>query len=240
MSKSKSNTVDPARIIETYGADTARWFMLNDSPPDRDMEWTADGVDGAHRFLQRLWRQVTEAVANLPPAGTPPPGEMSEAARALRQASHKNIQAVTEDVELFRFNRAVARLHELSNSLGAFKAQDESDFWAQREACEILVQLSGPMIPHLAEELWRRLGHQDFLVDRPWPDASPALIMEESVTVAVQVNGKLRATIALPRDAADGEAERAALAEPGVRRAMGDKDLRKVVVVKNRVVNVVV
>ena len=240
MSKSKSNTVDPARIIETYGADTARWFMLNDSPPDRDMEWRADGVDGAYRFLQRLWRQVTEAVADLPPAGTPPPEQMSEAARALRQANHKSIQTVTEDVEQFGFNRAVARLHELSNSLGAFRAEGEADRWAQREACEILVQLSGPMIPHLAEELWQRLGHEDFLVDRPWPDADPALIMVESVTLAVQVNGKLRATIALPRDAADEEAERVALAEPGVRRALGDKELRKVIVVKNRVVNVVV
>ncbi len=254
MSKSKNNTVDPARIIETYGADTARWFMLSDSPPDRDLEWTAAGVEGAYRFVQRLWRLVTETVSDLPPAGATQGDGAGEAALELRRAAHKAIQAVTEDIEQFRFNRAVARIYELSNVLsntvgGAVTRGNGRDAGldvagadgpALREAFETLVRLVGPMMPHLAEELWRRLGHNGLLVDQPWPEADPALTIEDSVTLAVQVNGKLRGTIDLPRDAAEAEVERSALAEPAVQRAMAGKRVRKVIVVKNRIVNVVV
>jgi leucyl-tRNA synthetase len=239
MSKSKNNTVDPARIIEIYGADTARWFMLSDSPPDRDLEWTAAGVEGAYRFLQRVWRQVTEAAEKLPPPGTPVPTDA--AGSELRRAAHKTVQAVTEDVERFRFNRAVARIYELSNAISsaAKGAQDETGP-ALRECLEILVRLIGPMMPHLGEELWRRLGRDGMLVDQPWPEADPSLTIDNSITVAVQVNGKLRGTIDLPRDAAEEAAERAALAEPGVQRALAGKPPRKVIVVRNRIVNVVV
>ncbi len=160
--------------------------------------------------------------------------------------AHKTIQAVTEDVERFRFNRAVARIYELSNAISSAAssaagdgARDGADP-ALRECLEILVRLIGPMMPHLAEELWRRLGHEGMLVDQPWPEADPSLTIEDSVTLAVQVNGKLRGTIDLPRDAAEDAAERVALAEPGVQRAMAGKPPRKVIVVKNRIVNVVV
>ncbi|MFQ6019120.1 MAG: class I tRNA ligase family protein, partial [Kiloniellaceae bacterium] len=190
--------------------------------------------------LQRLWRLVSEAAADLPPAGAPAPAGMSAAAAALRRASHKAIRAVTEDVERFRFNRAVARIYELANTLSTFEIEAAPDRWALREGFEVVARLSGPMIPHLAEELWRLLGCPGLLVDQPWPEAHPAFTIEETVTLAVQVNGKLRATIALPRDAADEEAEKTALAEPAVRRAVGDRRLRRVIVVKNRVVNVVV
>jgi len=243
MSKSKANTVDPARIIETYGADTARWFMLSDSPPERDMEWTAAGIEGAYRFVQRLWRLVGDAVALLPPDGATVPydGAGGEAV-ALRRAAHKAIHSVTEDVEAFRFNRAVARLYELANTLADFVVDDKAppDAAALREAVEILVRLLAPMMPHLAEELWQRLGHDTLLVELPWPAPEAALLVEDSVTVAVQVNGKLRATIQLPRDAEEAEARRHALAEPAVARAMAERAPRKVIVVKNRVVNVVV
>ena len=243
MSKSKNNTVDPARIIETYGADTARWFMISDSPPDRDLEWTAAGVEGAYRFLQRVWRQVTEAAEILPPPGVSiQVGGAESAGLELRRAAHKAIQAVTEDIERFRFNRAVARIYELSNAISRATADGARDGAgpALRECLEILVRLIGPMMPHLAEELWQRLGHEEMLVDQPWPEADPNLTIEDLVTLAVQVNGKKRGTIALPRDAAEDSAERAALAEPGVQRAMAGKPARKVIVVKNRIVNVVV
>ena len=247
MSKSKNNTVDPARIIETYGADTARWFMLSDSPPERDLEWTASGVEGAHRFLQRLWRLVQEALGSLPPPGPIPgpvpdaaaPGVAGTAALDLRRASHRAVQAVTEDIERFRFNRAVARIYELSNRVSGFDPQDAAGRWALREALEFLVRLSGPMMPHLAEALWERLGGQGLLVDQPWPEADALLLTEDSVTLAVQVNGKLRATVSLPREATDARAEAAALAEPAVQRALAGKTPRKVIVVKNRVVNLV-
>ncbi len=241
MSKSKANTIDPAEIIETYGADTARWFMLSDSPPDRDLEWTEAGVEGAFRFVQRIWRLVGEPLGGLPPAplnGAPP--DLSAGALALRRASHKTIAAVSEDIEQFRFNRAVARIHELANAVSELDAQDPGERWALREALEALVRLIGPMMPHLAEELWRMLGHEALLVDEDWPEADPELLIDDTVTVAVQVNGKLRATIELPLDAEEQAAEDQALAEPAVRRAMGERAARKIIVVRNRVVNIVV
>ncbi len=241
MSKSKSNTVDPELIIETYGADTARWFMLSDSPPERDMEWTAGGIEGAWRFVQRLWRLIDEAAPGLPPADAPLPADLSAAACALRQASHKAVDGVTKDIEAFRFNRAVAQIYELSNTLTAFKAGDSGDRWAQREASEFLARLIAPMMPHLAEQMWHGLGHGDLLATRPWPVANAALLIEESVTIAVQVNGKLRATLDLPRDAEDSVACERALAEPAVQRLLNNGQApRKVIVVKNRIVNVVV
>jgi leucyl-tRNA synthetase len=239
MSKSKRNVVDPERIIDTYGADTARWFMLSDSPPDREMEWTDAGVEGAYRFVNRLWRLVVKALPGLPPFGAPPPAAFGAAATALRRASHRAITAVTEDIEQFRFNRAVARVYELSNSISAFAAGDEADRWALREALESMIRLLGPMMPHLGEELWHSVGATAMLVEQPWPEADPALLVDESVTVAVQVNGKLRATIALPRDAEDSMAQAAALDEPAVRRAIDGKPVRKVIVVRNKIVNVV-
>ncbi len=240
MSKSKRNVVDPEAIISTYGADTARWFMLSDSPPERDMEWTDAGVEGAWRFSQRLWRLVSDNLERLSAGATPLPGRLSPAAEELRRTVHKTVAACGEDLEQFRFNRAVARIYELANSLGAFKGLDAGDYWVLREGLDLLVRLVAPMMPHLAEELWQLLGHGDFLVDEPWPEADPALISDAQATLAVQVNGKKRATITLPVDAAEDEARAAALAEPSVQRAMDGKTARKVIVVRNRIVNVVV
>jgi leucyl-tRNA synthetase len=239
MSKSKRNTIDPENIIVTYGADTARWFMLSDSPPDREMEWTDAGVEGAWRFLQRLWRLTEESAAALPAAGTAQPAEIAGPALEIRRAAHKTVQAVTEDIEQFRFNRAVARLYELSNTLGGFEPADDAGGWALREALEILARLVAPMMPHLAEEMWRTLGHEDMLVWQAWPEADAGLTREDSVTVAVQVNGKLRATIELPRDCEEEAARETALSDEAVQRAIAEKEIRKVIVVPNRVVNIV-
>ncbi|GAB4363013.1 MAG: leucine--tRNA ligase [Kiloniellaceae bacterium] len=240
MSKSKRNVVDPESIISTYGADTARWFMLSDSPPERDMEWTDAGVEGAWRFSQRLWRLVSENLDRLPAKDAPMPGALSETALELRRTVHKTVAACGDDLEQFRFNRAVARIYELANALGAFTAEDAGGLWALREGLELLVRLIGPMMPHLAEELWQQLGHERYLVDEAWPAADAALVSDAQATLAVQVNGKKRATITLPVDAGDEEARSVALAEPAVQRAMDGKPARKVIVVKNRIVNVVV
>ncbi len=231
MSKSKKNVIDPTEIIATYGADTARWFMLSDSPPERDLEWTEAGVEGAWRFTQRLWRMVTSA----PVAGAAAEGA-SDA--ALRRVTHKTIAGVTDDIEKFRFNRAVARLYEFANALD--EARAAGDTAARREALEIMTRLLAPMMPHLAEELWQRLGHRTLLAETPWPEADPALVVDDTVTVAVQVNGRLRATLALARDLAGSEAEKAALADENVQRAMAGKPVRKIIVVPNRIINVVV
>ncbi len=240
MSKSKRNVVDPEAIIDTYGADTARWFMLSDSPPDRDLEWTDAGIEGAYRFTQRLWRIVTGNLEGLPAPGAAVPEGLGDSALKLRQNTHRTIEAVTEHIEQFRFNSAVARIHELANTLGGIAAKSEGDRWALREAFEILSRLVAPMMPHLAEELWQHLGGQDLVVNQPWPVAEASLTREDTATIAVQVNVKLRATISIPRDCKEELAEQAALAEPGVQRAMAGKPARKVIVVKNRIVNVVV
>jgi leucyl-tRNA synthetase len=242
MSKSKKNVVDPSRIIDSYGADTARWFMLSDSPPDRDLEWTTAGVEGAWKFAQRLWRLIAERLSGLPPAHAPKPATTDARADALRRATHKTIAGVTEDIETFHFNKAVARLYELTNTItdstGGAPAS-AAYAWALREALETLTCLIGPMMPHLAEELWQQLGHDRLLVLTSWPEADRQLIVDSTVTVAVQVNGKLRATIELPRDAAQPVVEAAALAEDAVQRALAGKQPRKIVVVPNRIVNVV-
>ncbi len=240
MSKSRKNTVDPNEIIETYGADTARWFMLSDSPPERDMEWTAQGVEGAWRYVNRLWRNVSQIAQGLAPPGSPLPPALSAAAAAARRAVHKTIDGVTQDLEQFRFNRAVARVHELSNTLADLAGDGAGETWALREGYETLAHLIAPMMPHLAEELWQALGHVTLLVDEPWPEAEARLLVDDLVTIAVQVNGKLRGTLELPRDAAGAAAEEAALALPAVAKALEGRALRRVILVPNRVINVVV
>jgi leucyl-tRNA synthetase len=240
MSKSKKNVVDPDQIIQDYGADTARWFMLSDSPPERDLEWTEAGVTGAWRFQQRLHRIASEAMAILPPSGAAKPAQFPAAASELRRAAHRAIAGVSTDIEAFHFNKAVARLYELANTIGGIDARDDATRWALREALEIFVRLIGPMTPHLAEELWRALGHQTLLADAPWPTAEDALLVDDTVTVAVQLNGKLRGTVALPKDVAKDAAEKSALALPEIVRALDGKTPRRVIVVPNRIVNVVV
>ncbi len=236
MSKSKRNTIDPAAIIAGYGADTARLFMLSDSPPDRDLEWTDAGVDGAWRYLNRLWRLVGEALAVAPSAE----GELGAEGVVLKRLLHRTIAQVTTELERLHFNKAVALIRELSNAAEAFRPATGADRAMVREAIETIVVLLGPMTPHLAEELWERLDHRDLLVDTTWPQADPTWITADSVTIAVQVNGKRRGEIELPVGASREAAEAAALADQGVRRALDGKLPRRVIVVPDKIVNVVV
>ncbi len=242
MAKSRNNVVDLGAFVDKFGADIARWFMLSDSPPERDMDWTDAGVNGAWRYVQRLWRLVAEFQADLPPRDAARPESFGAAALALRRATHKTIAAVSEDVEGFRFNRAVARIHAFSNVLGNYApaTDDAGAGWALREALESLVMLFGPMMPHLGEELWLQLGHDELLANQPWPEPEPALTVDETVTVAVQVNGKLRGRVDVPRDSGEADVKPIALGLPNVVRAIGGKTVRKIVVVQNRIVNVVV
>ncbi len=240
MSKSRRNTVDPTASIAAYGADTARLFMLSDSPPERDLEWTEAGIDGAWRYLNRLWRMFEERLPQLAPPGTTTPARLSPAATELKRAIQQTIDAVSQELERFHFNKAVALIRELSNRVELFDAGDPAAPALLREALEMLVLLLGPMVPHIAEELWQRLGHEGLLADAAWPQADPAWLAEERVTIAVQVNGRLRATISLPRGSDRATTEAAALAESNVRRGIEGKPLRRVVVVPDKVVNVVV
>ena len=240
MSKSRRNTVDPAAIIDAFGADAARLFMLSDSPPERDLEWSDTGVAGVWRFINRVWRLATEPAPDLPPPDASKPAGFEGPAEALRRTTHQTIAAVTRDFEEFHFNRAVARVHELANALGDTPAADEALAWAYREGLEALVVLLGPMMPHLAEEMWQRLGHDVLVADTPWPDADPALLREQTVTIAVQINGKLKATTEVPRNLGESETADLALAVGAVQQAIAGKPVRRTIVVPNRVVNVVV
>ncbi|WP_419903191.1 leucine--tRNA ligase [Kiloniella sp.] len=240
MSKSKKNTIDPADIIGSYGSDTARFFMLSDSPPDRDMEWTESGIDGSWRFTQRLWRLIDAQLDQLPAANSAMPGNLSDQAVELRRTVHKAIASISENIESFRFNAAVAKIYELTNYIVQFKTQTSDDNWALREAFEILVRIISPMMPHIAEELWNRLGHSEMIVNVAWPTADDKLTVDETITLPVQVNGKLRANITMAIDASEDDIKAAATAEAAVLRAIGEKEIRKIIVVKNRIVNVVI
>jgi leucyl-tRNA synthetase len=246
MSKSKRNTVDPDDIIGSYGADTARWFMLSDSPPERDVIWTEEGVQGAWRFVQRLWRLIGETTALAAPAGAPRPAAFSEPATAVRKAAHGALARVSDDVEKLRFNRCVAHLYEFANTLQAALTKLSGNggisadmAWALREASEILVQLFQPMMPHLAEECWQALGHKDLAAETAWPRLEPELLREDTIVLPVQVNGKKRADVTVARDAANMEIEAAVLALEPVQRALDGKPPKKVIVVPQRIVNVV-
>ncbi len=242
MSKSKKNVVDPENIIANYGADTARLFMLSDSPPDRDLEWTEAGAEGAWRYLNRLFRMVAEPALPLVEKGAAMPNDFGPKALAARKATHRAIVGVGEDIERFHFNKAVARIRELTNALDDLKdaAEEPGAAWAYREGLEAAVRMIGTMTPHLAEELWQMLGHQEILARSAWPEAYLPLTVEDTVKIAVQVNGKLRGTIELARGAAKGEAEKAALALPNVATAMGGAAPKRVIVVPDKIVNVVV
>ncbi len=250
MSKSRRNTIDPNAIIARYGADTARWFILSDNPPERDMEWSQTGVAGAARFVQRVWR-LAETVDALPggasniaalPAG--PAGD-DAAVLALRRATHRTIAGVTEALDGFGFNVAVARLHEFANAITeADKARQAGVAGlepALREAMEMFALLVAPMMPHLAEEIALRLGAPGGLVaERAWPVADPALVAAQSVTIAVQVMGKLRATLEFAPDAPAAAVIAAAEADPNVARMLAGKRVVKRIHVPNRIVNFVV
>jgi leucyl-tRNA synthetase len=239
MSKSKRNTVDPGAIIARFGADTARWFILADNPPERDMEWTESGVAGANRFVQRLFRLAD---------GTPRPqgawpSALDPAARTLRQATHRTIAAVTEALESFAFNVAVARLHELANAIadaGKADAAAPGMAHARHEAVTMLARLVAPMMPHLAEEVHARVNPEAGLVaELPWPEADPALTVAATVTIAVQVMGKLRGTIDVPPNAPRAANVATAKAEENVARALEGRQILKEVYVPDRIVNFV-
>ena len=239
MSKSKKNVVGLDTIVDTYGADTARLYLLSDSPPERDLEWTETGIEGIWRYVNRLWRMVGEPQVQLAVPGSPMSSALPPALDAVRRSTHKTIAAVTDDLDKFRFNRAVARIRELTNTLEELQSSEPGAAEVLREGLETLTRLLGPMMPHLAEEMWQTLGGEGLLADQPWPVADPQLTRDEQITIAVQVNGKLRGTLEIPRDVDNLVVEEAALALPQVLRWLEGRPPRKVIVVPNRIVNIV-
>jgi leucyl-tRNA synthetase len=246
MSKSKRNTVDPDDIIATYGADTARWFMLSDSPPDRDVIWSEEGVQGATRFVQRIWRLVNSAAPFLPPPGTSIDTGAHDRARTLRALAHRTLSDVENGIERLRFNTAIAKLYtfvsalqEIADEPQQHLANDHVHAAAAREAFDILIRLISPMMPHLAEECWAVLGHKELVSLADWPQIQPDLLVEDAITLPVQVNGRKRADVTVAKDATPAQIEAAVLELDAVKRALDGKAPKKVIVVPQRIVNVV-
>ena len=228
MSKSKKNVVDPMDIIARYGADTARWFVMSDSPPERDVEWTASGADATQKHLARVWRLAAEIDQR---GGTDTAQDES-----LLKAMHRTIADVTAGIDGFAFNKAVAKLYEFTNTF----AKSDASAATKRIAMRTLAQLMSPMVPHLAEELWSMLGGDGLVAQALWPEADPAMLVEDSVTLPIQINGKRRAEISVPKDMAASEVEKLVLADEAVVRALAGAVPKKLIVVPGRIVNVVI
>lgn len=236
MSKSKKNTVDPENIISTFGADAARWFVLSDSPPERDVEWTQSGAEGAGRFVQRVW-SIFSALSDASRDGQ---NDGADTAVALRRASHKSVHAIDKAIEEFRFNSAIATIHEWVSALK--KAEQGSDdlLSARFEAASMLARCLTPFMPHLAEECWNLIDDEGLCSAAPWPEADQSLLVEDSVTMPIQVNGKRRAEISVSKTASKDDIQATALAEPALQAFIDGQTIKKVIVVPGRIVNIVV
>ncbi|KFI28994.1 leucine--tRNA ligase [Paenirhodobacter enshiensis] len=230
MSKSKKNVVDPMNIIGSFGADTARFFVMSDSPPERDVEWTAAGAEATSKFLARVWRIAQEIAEGAPDAGNPAED------KALLKTVHKAIDDVTRAIEGFAFNKAVATLYGLANAFAKSQASNA----VKRQAMQIAAQLMGPLVPHLAEDIWRLMGGEGFVVTAPWPKADPALLVEDEVTLPIQINGKKRGEVTVPKTMPANEVEKIVLADEAVIKALAGGQPKKLIVVPGRIVNVVI
>ena len=236
MSKSKRNVVDPELIITKYGADTARLFMLSDSPPERDLEWTESGVEGAYRFIQKIWRLMDKISGEPVLSDT---DNLSDKAKDCLRITHQSIASIGNDIERFALNRCVAQLHILVGAIGDLKETDTKSNQVRDFAIKTLTQLLSPFSPHIAEELWQACGGEGLVADAPWPEADEAWLVADEVEIGVQVNGKLRATIKLPVDCDKAVAEEKALAQETIVKYLDGNSPKKVIVVPNRIINVV-
>jgi leucyl-tRNA synthetase len=242
MSKSKGNVVDPDKLINEYGADTARMFSLFASPPERDLEWSDQGVDGSFRFLARIWRLVHENFGALMSKASEPAGDAPADVKAIRRATHKTIKKVTEDIdERFHFNTVIASCMELVNALYQFnvRKEDPHSVQALREAVNSVVLLLSPFAPHICAELWEALGHKDTLENHPWPEFDPELIKADEMLIILQVNGKVREKITVPADATEDYVKEYALKQEKVQQFLDGKTPKKVIYVPSKLLNIV-
>jgi leucyl-tRNA synthetase len=238
MSKSKGNVVDPDYIIEKFGADTARLFILFASPPEKELEWNDQGVEGSFRFLNRVWRLATEKLEEKPVvAKLALQKKEAEQAPQLQRKLHQTIKAVTADIERFSFNTAIAKLMELTNVFYEFK---DSDLGSLKFEIGCLLKMLSPFAPHLAEELWNQLGNKESICKEPWPAHDPELAKESELTIPVQVNGKLRDTILVSADSSEEEIKEKALASEKVKTFTGGKQVIKIISVPKKLINIVI
>jgi leucyl-tRNA synthetase len=243
MSKSKGNVIDPNYLIEKYGADTSRLFSLFAAPPEKDLEWSDKGVDGAFRFLNRLWGIVYKNSGNLSNAksGIVAITAMQPSAAGLNKKTHQTIKKVTTDIEReYHFNTAIAGLMELVNEITAFEPKTDEDWTAYKFSIEQVILLLSPFSPHIAEELWGATGNTPSVFDRQWPEWDEEAAKEETIELVVQVNGKVRAKMMMPAGTPDEEIRRMALEDKKIRESIGGKEIKKVIVVRGKLVNIVI
>lgn len=239
MSKSKNNGVDPDAMIRKYGADTVRLFAMFGAPPDQSLEWSESGIEGMHRFLRNVWRQVYDHVSQGPAPTAGPPSFSPESAE-IRRLLHETIAKVSDDVgRRYKFNTAIAAMMEFINGLGRYPAEGDEARWVRQEAWETITLMLCPYTPHLSDALWRELGHSSAVIDEPWPQVDDEALAREEVEIVVQVNGKLRGRIAVPPGSEREQVENASMAEPNVARFLQDKTVRKVIVVPDKLINIV-
>jgi len=240
MSKSKGNTVDPQQLIEKYGADTVRLFILFAAPPDQSLEWNDEGVDGAARFLKRLWKLVHSHVSQQTGVAALEVDALSAEQKNLRRKLHETIAKVSDDIgRRHTFNTAIAAVMELMNELGKFNDDSEQGVAVMREAVENIVKLLSPIVPHITQQLWNDLGHDELLADVSWPQSDKSAMVRDEIELVVQVNGKLRSKISVAANADKDSIEAAALADEKIVTNIEGKTVRKVIVVPGRLVNVV-
>jgi leucyl-tRNA synthetase len=243
MSKSKKNVIDPEYLIEKYGADTVRTFCLFASPPEKDLDWSDQGVEGSARFLNRVWRLFYEQHDRLKKIRPLPFGAILEGdQKLLRQKTHKTIKKVTEDIERFHFNTAISAIMELVNEIYLSDVKDQEDEISvriTREAIEAVVLLLSPFIPHFAEELWESLGYKDSIIKSSWPDCDPEAVKEEEILIVIQVNGKLRDRMTLPASYGEQEVKSWALKSEKIQKLTQGKEIKRVILVPRKLVNIV-
>jgi leucyl-tRNA synthetase len=242
MSKSKGNVVSPEDIIGTYGADTARLFILFASPPERDLEWSDQGVEGCYRFLNRVWRLVTAYADTISQVNIPASfAELDDEARKLRFRTHTSIKKVTEDIAgRFNFNTAISAIMELSNALGSYSDNEEQDLPVVKEAINTLLLLLSPFSPHICEELWQLSGNKESVCLQPWPVHDPAALLQDEVEIVVQISGKVRDRITVPAGLTEEQLRQIALASDKIKQLTQDKKIVKTIVVPEKLVNIVV
>jgi leucyl-tRNA synthetase len=244
MSKSKGNVVDPNELVEKYGADTVRLFSLFAAPPERDLEWSDQGVEGAYRFLNRVFRLVDENLGVFAQTASGLPQEMNAASTALHRKTHQTIRKFGADIEAkFHFNTAISAVMELTNTLYSLAADDSgetADPAVIREAIEAMLALLSPMVPHLCAELWELTKHPTPLAEVLWPEYDDEAVREEAITIVVQVKGKVRSQLQVAPGTSDADLEQMALADEKVQKFLESKPVRKVIVVPNKLINIVI
>ena len=240
MSKSKKNVVDPENIIKEYGADTARWFMLSDSPPDRDINWSISGINGAWRFTQKFWRVIYNCKNIFDIELTNKPSEFNANSNQLRRNVHRYLKAITDSIDTFQMNIAVAKIHQLTSEIDNFKPSSTQEKWALKEALVILLRVTEPMMPHIVEECWELLWNRKSIIEENWPKYEGGLLIDNEVKIIVQVNGKKRGELNLPINTAELDVLNEALRLENVKKIVDTNKIKKQIYIDNKIINVVV